>query len=140
MQKPMRVVGGVAGVLGRVLLCTVFLAAAAGYAVPDAHKLAELLAVKGSLAPAWALGAAITLIVVGCFSVVVGYKARLGASTLLVFLILATYYFHGFTFRTLVNDQVRQEHMLCLLTNLSIMGAMLFIVANGAGRMSLDRR
>ena len=86
------------------------------------------------------LAGAILLLVVGSLSVVVGYKARFGASVLLVFLALTTYCFHGFTFWNVVNPHARHEHILFLMTNLSIMGAMLFIVANGAGQMSLDGR
>jgi putative oxidoreductase len=138
MRKPMRIVVGVVGVLGRILLCTVFLAAALGYTVPDVHGFAQVIAAKGAIAPTWVLVGAVALLVVGSLSVVVGYKARLGALTLLAFLAPATCYIHGFTFWSLVNSQARHDHVVCLATNLSIMGAMLFIVANGAGKMSLD--
>jgi uncharacterized membrane protein YphA (DoxX/SURF4 family) len=57
---------------------------------------------------------------------------------LLVFLVLTTYLFHGFTFWNVVSNQARHDHIVYLVTNLSIMGAMLFIVVNGAGQMSLD--
>ena len=38
MRKPMKIVVGVLGVIGRILLCTVFLAAAMGY--PVVHRFA----------------------------------------------------------------------------------------------------
>jgi putative oxidoreductase len=138
MRKPQKVVIGVVGVLGRILICTVFLAAALGYTAPDVQNFAQVIAAKGTIAPAWVLVGAILLLVVGSLSVVVGYKARVGASALLMFLVLTTYCLHGFTFWNVVNPHARHEHILFLVTNLSIMGAMLFIVANGAGRMSLD--
>ena len=69
---------------------------------------------------------------------VVGYKARFGALALLTFLVLTTYFFHGFTFWNVVNTQARHDHIVFLVTNLSIMGAMLMIVVNGAGPLSLD--
>ena len=128
---------GVVGVW-KDLLCTVFLAAALGYTAPDANSLAQTIAVKAAVAPTWVLIGAIVLLVLGSLSVVVGYKARFGALALLVFLVLTTYLFHGFTFWNEVNPQARHEHILFLVTNLSIMGAMLLIVANGAGQMSLD--
>jgi len=68
----------------------------------------------------------------------VGYKARFGALALLVFLVLTAYCFQGFTFWSVVNAHARHEHIIYLAMNLSVMGAMLFIVANGVGRMSLD--
>lgn len=134
----MQIVVGVVAVLGRVLLCTVFLAAAVGYAASDVHGLAQAIAAKVAVAPTWVLAAAILVLTAGSLSVVVGYKARIGAMALLVFLMLTTYLFHGFTFWNVVNSQARHDHIIYLVMNLSIMGAMLFIVANGAGQMSLD--
>jgi putative oxidoreductase len=131
-------VRGIVGVVGRVMLCAVFVAAAVGYTVPNAHNMAPSLASKWELAPKWAIVGGIVLLVAGVLSVVLGYKARFGALALLVFLMLATFWFHGFTLWSLVTSQARQEQIVYLVTNLSMMGAMLFIVANGAGQMSLD--
>ena len=83
MRKPQKVVVGVIGVLGRILICTVFLAAALGYTAADANSLAQTIAMKTTLAPTWVLVGAILLLVLGSLSVVVGYKARFGASALL---------------------------------------------------------
>ena len=138
MRKPMKIVVGVLGVLGRILLCTVFLAAALGYTAPDVQTFAQTVAAKATVAPMWVLVAAIAVLAVGSASVVVGYKARFGALALLVFLLLVTYLFQGFTFWNVVNSQARHDHIVYLVMNLSIMGAMLFIVVNGAGQMSLD--
>jgi len=133
----LRTLQGVAGVQGRVLLCALFLAAAVGYSNPSISEVAELLASKGIPAAKWILA---TILVIGSLSVVVGYRARLGASLLLVMLGLATYYFGSFNFWTLVNAEARQEQIIRLVTSLSLMGAMLFIIANGPGRMSLDSK
>lgn len=138
MRKPGTVIVGVVGVLGRILICTVFLAAALGYTAPDADRLAQAIAARTAVAPVWVLAGAMGLLLAGSLSVVVGYKARWGASALLALLVLTTYCFHGFTLWNVVSPHARREHVLLLVTNLSIMGAMLFIVANGAGRMSLD--
>jgi putative oxidoreductase len=138
MRKPQKTLMGVIGVLGRILICIVFLAAALGYTAPDVQNFSEAIAAKGIITPIWVLIGAVVLRVLGSLSVVVGYKARFGASALLMFLVLTTYFCHGFTFWNVVNPQARHEHVLFLIMNLSIMGAMLFIVANGAGRMSLD--
>jgi putative oxidoreductase len=63
------------------------------------------------------------------------YKARIGAVLLLTFLALASYYFHPFW---KLEGQAQQEQMIHFMKNLSMMGAMLFIVANGSGPMSVD--
>ena len=138
MRKPMKIVVGVLGVIGRILLCTVFLAAAMGYTAPDVQTFAQAIAAKVAFAPTWILIGAVVVLAVGCVSVIVGYKARFGALALLVFLVLTTYLFHGFTFWNVVNTQARHDHIIFLVMNLSIMGAMLLIVVNGAGQMSLD--
>ena len=64
-----------------------------------------------------------------------GYKARIGVLLLLTFLVLASYYFHPFW---KLEGQAQQEQMIHFMKNLSMMGALLFIVANGSGPMSLD--
>lgn len=131
---------GIIGVLGRILLCAVFVAAIAGYAVPDVRSVAALVAAKGLVGPTWALVGAVAILGFGSLSVVLGYKARMGASLLLLFLVTVTYYFHGFNLWALVSAQARQEQVLYLVTNLSMIGAMLLIIANGTGQMSLDAK
>jgi putative oxidoreductase len=81
---------------------------------------------------------AIAFLLVGGASVVLGLYARFGALLLLVFLVLATYYFHGFW--RLEDAQAQQEQTIQFMKNLSMMGAMLFIIANGPGAWSLDAR
>ena len=98
--------------LGRILLCTVFLAAAMGYTAPDVSSLAQTIATKATVAPTWVLIGAIVVLAVGSVSVVVGYKARFGALALLLFLVLTTYLFHGFTFWNVVNTQARHDHII----------------------------
>ena len=81
---------------------------------------------------------AIVFLIAGSLSVILGYKARIGASLLLVFLILATYYFHDFW--NIEDVQKNQTQMIAFMKNLSMMGAMLMIMANGTGAMSLDKK
>ena len=127
---------GVLAVLGRVLLCTIFFMAAVGNKIPNFQAVAGYMAKEGVPAPQVMLAGAIVFLIAGSLSVILGYKARIGATLLLVFLFLATYYFHDFW--TLSDPQARQEQMIQFMKNLSMMGAMLFIVANGSGPMSVD--
>jgi len=89
----------------------------------------------GVPAPQFLLAGAIVFLLVGSLSIIAGYKARIGASLLLTFLVLASHYFHPFW---KLEGQAQQEQMIHFMKNLSMMGAMLFIVANGSGPMSLD--
>ncbi len=124
--------------MGRTLICGVFLAAALG--ASDLSPLAERIAGKTTITPAWVLTGATVLLLAGCLSVMVGYHARWGALVLLAFLALTTWFFHGFTLWSVVNPTARHDHFLALVKDLSIMGAMLMIVVNGSGAMSLDRK
>jgi putative oxidoreductase len=92
---------------------------------------------EGVPAPQIMLVGAIVFLIVGSVSIILGYKARIGAGLLLVFLVLATYFFHDFwTFE----GQDREMQMIQFMKNLSMMGTMVFLMANGSGHASLDSR
>ena len=122
-------------VLGRLLLATIFLMSAVGNKIPHFSQVATIMEQVGIPAPQLLLVGAIVFLVVGSLSIIVGYQARIGAGLLLVFLVLASYYFHAFWN---LEGQAQQEQMIHFMKNLSMMGAMLFIIANGAGPMSVD--
>ena len=126
---------GLVTVTGRVLLCVIFLMAAVGNKIPHFNDVAQLTASKGIPQPKLMLAGAIVFLLAGSLSVITGYRARIGASLLLVFLVLATYYFHNFW--AIAEAQAQQEQMIQFMKNLSMMGAMLFIIANGPGPMSI---
>ena len=128
---------GLLTVLGRVLLCAIFFMAAVGNKIPHFGDVAEVMERVHVPAPELMLVGAIVFLLVGSVSVILGYHARMGATLLLIFLILASYYFHAFW---KLEGREQQEQMIQFMKNLSIMGAMLFIMANGSGPMSLDSR
>jgi putative oxidoreductase len=124
-------------VLGRLLLCTIFVLAAVGNKIPHFSDVAKIMDAAGVPAPQLLLVGAIVFLVAGSLSVILGYKARLGATLLLTFLVLASYYFHPFW---KLEGEAQQEQMIQFMKNLSMMGAMLMIMANGSGPMSVDAR
>jgi putative oxidoreductase len=130
-----QVIRGPLTVLGRLLLCTIFFMAAVGNKIPHFSDVAKVMESVGVPAPQFMLAGAIVFLIAGSLSVIAGYKARIGAALLLTFLVLASYYFHAFWN---LEGQAQQEQMIQFMKNLSMMGAMLFIVANGSGPMSLD--
>ena len=129
---------GILAVLGRVMLCTIFFLSAVGNKIPSFNKVAELMATKHIPAPQIMLVGAIVFLIAGSVSVILGYRARIGATLLLIFLVLATYYFHDFWHAT--DDKEKQELMIQFMKNLGLMGAMVLIIANGTGPMSLDEK
>jgi len=78
------------------------------------------------------------LSLVGGLSVLIGYRARIGAWLLVLFLVPVTFTMHNFW---AVKDPVMaQMHMGMFMKNLSMLGGALLISYFGAGPMSLDAR
>ena len=124
---------------------------AVGNKIPKFSDVAGAMESQGVPAPQIMLVGAIVFLVFGGLSIIVGFKARIGASLLLIFLALATYFFHDFwtwpqdamwvlSSNSEVKLPVVQIEMISFMKNLALMGAMLFIIANGAGPMSVDAR
>ncbi|MEA5411360.1 DoxX family protein [Synechococcus sp. BA-120 BA3] len=104
--------------LARVLLCLVFLHAVIGK-LTGFGAVAGMIAGRGiPLAPVL-LAAAVALMVVGSVLVISGYRARLGAILLLLFLVPTTLLFHS--------DVADPQERIALLKNLSIMGGLLLV-------------
>jgi putative oxidoreductase len=122
---------------GRVMIAMIFLMSAVGNKIPNFSNVAGYMASEGVPMPQVAMTGAIVFLIVGSLSVILGYKVEIGASLLLVFLALATYYFHDFwTF----DGQDRQMQTIQFMKNLSLMGTMVFLIANGSGRWGLDAK
>ena len=131
-----RRIQGVLAVLGRLMLSAIFLLSAVGNKIPNFNSVAELMGNVGMPYPKVMLVGAIVFLIAGSLSIILGYKARIGAALLLVFLILATFYFHDFW--DITDPKVKQDQMIQFLKNLGLMGAMILIIANGPGPWSLE--
>ncbi len=129
---------GVLALLGRLMLVAVFLLAAVGQKIPKFSETAASMASEGVPVPKIMLGGAILFLIAGSLSVGLGFKARIGATLLLMFLLLATYFFHDFW--TQEDPMAKQEQMIQFMKNASMMGAMLLVIAHGPGLMSIDGR
>ncbi len=128
----------VLNVVGRVMLATIFLMSALGNKIPNFGKTVEYMSAHHVPVPNLSLVGAIVFLILGGFSIVLGFKTRIGASLLAVFLVLATYFFHNFW--TLAPDSPEfQSQMIQFLKNLGLLGAMLMLIANGPGPASIDR-
>lgn len=126
---------GMAALIGRICFSTIFIVA--GY-----HKLAAYSATvavmtsKGIPMAEWLIVGAIILELGGGILVLLGYKARLGALMLLLFIIPVSYYFHSF-WGYGPEEMVNQMHHF--MKNLAMMGGALYIMAFGPGVFSLDK-
>jgi putative oxidoreductase len=113
---------------GRTLLAGLFLVAGlgkiAGYAGTQGYM--QSMGVPGALLPL-----VITLEVLGAAAIIIGYRTRIVAFLLAGFTLVAAFLFHGGA------DQTQQ---VLFLKNVAIAGALLLLVARGAGAWSLDAR
>jgi putative oxidoreductase len=119
---------------GRILLAPIFLLSGA-MKIMHWNQTADEMAVKGMVAVPFFLALAVLFELGGGLSVLLGYKARLGALALALFLIPVTLVFHDFWTHTGKDMENQMQHFL---KNLTIMGGLLTLAAAGAGRFSLD--
>jgi len=118
---------------GRQLFAVVFILASAGHFTPAtiASAAQQGVPMPGLLVP---LSGVIAL--AGGVSLLLGYRARLGAWLLVVFLVPVTLMMHAFW---AVSDPAMFSMQLTLFVrNLMMLGAALFIAHAGAGSLSLD--
>lgn len=122
--------------IGRLCICAIFLLAGAGKLM-DYDGTAQYMSAKGfTMIPFFLYGAAL-IEIVGGLSVFLGYKTRVGAILLLLFLIPTTYIFHDFWNNT--DATAKTLNMIMFLKNLGIFGGLLYVFSNGPGAFSLDR-
>jgi putative oxidoreductase len=125
-----------APLLGRILLAQIFLLSGLNK-IGAWEQTAGYMASKNLPLVPFFLVAAILFEVGGGLSVALGYKARLGAAALVVFLIPATLIFHNFW---ALQGMEQQVQMIMFMKNLAILGGLLLVIGFGPGPLSLDHR
>ncbi len=133
MQALCNLAKSYAPLAGRVLITFIFMRSAYG-------KMFEFTAVSGMMAKKGMpfsellLAGAISFEIAGSLMVLFGWHARVGALLLAIFLVPATLIFHNFW----VADPVLMSNQLNhFLKNLTILGALVFIIGMGSGPLSL---
>jgi putative oxidoreductase len=76
------------------------------------------------------------LAIVGAISIMLGYKAKLGAWLIVLFLVPVTFMMHNFW--AVTDPMMKQMQMAMFMKNLSMLGGALIIAWFGAGPLSLD--
>ena len=126
---------GAVVVLGRLFFALIFLLAGAnhfsrqtiGYAASQGVPLASIaVPLSGVLA------------IAGGLSILLGYRVKLGAWLIVLFLIPVTLMMHKFW--TVTDPMMAQLQMILFMKNVSMLGGALLISHFGAGPFSLDAR
>jgi putative oxidoreductase len=119
---------------GRVLLALIFVISGWGK-VTGFDGTAAFMASKGMPFPELLLPGAIAFELGGSLMLIAGWKARWGALALLLFMIPTTLIFHNFW---AADAAEAQNQMIHFMKNVTIMGGMLYVMAFGAGPLSVD--
>ncbi|WP_423064110.1 DoxX family protein [Candidiatus Paracoxiella cheracis] len=122
--------------IGRIFVSLIFIIAGIQKIV-QYHAMAGMLAQMGLPSSQWLLILAIIFELGGGLLVFFGWFARFGAILLFIFVVVATFLFHSF-WNFEGAGMVNQVHHF--LKNLSILGALLYILAFGAGDYAFTRR
>ncbi len=126
---------GAVVVLGRFFFALIFL-----FAAPN-HFTKQTIAFSASqgVPLAWILVPLSGVVAIaGGLSILLGYRAKLGAWLIVLFLIPVTLMLHKFW--TVTDPMMAQIQMILFMKNVSMLGGALLISQFGAGRFSLDAR
>ncbi|HXR24104.1 MAG TPA: DoxX family protein [Candidatus Binataceae bacterium] len=122
--------------IGRILLAVIFVMSGfskiTGFA-GTAGYMASAGIPAGLVTPALILT---ILVEFGCgLLIVIGFRTRLAALLIFLFLIPVTYLFHFVPYRQGTNAMI---NMIMVLKNISMMGGLLFVASMGPGGYSFD--
>ncbi len=126
---------GAVVVLGRFFFALIFLVAA------PSHFTKQTIAFSASqgVPLAWiAVPLSGVMAIAGGLSILLGYRAKLGAWLIVLFLIPVTLMLHKFW--TVQDPMMAQIQMILFMKNVSMLGGALLISQFGAGPFSLDAR
>lgn len=113
----------------RICLALIFINAGINH-VTNFSGFVDTIAKMLPLAPILAVGT-IVFQLLGALSLVIGYKIRIGAVLLILFLIPASFIFHNF-----IADPAQLN---AFLKNIGLIGGLLLILYTGAGAVSFEK-
>lgn len=123
-----------AALIGRLLLSSIFFRS--GFSkIGNWSKTAANMESHGMIAVGFFLFMAIVFELTGALSVLAGYRARIGAALLVIFIVPVTLIFHNFW---AVEAVKYGSQLSSFMKNAAITGGLLMILSNGSGGFSLD--
>ena len=113
----------------RICLCIIFINSGIGkiFSFPST---AEMMANQGLPIANVLLIFTIAFQLLGGFSLLLGYKVKIGSILLILFLIPATVVFHNFI--------ANPDEINSFLKNIGLIGGLLMVIYAGAGALSID--
>ena len=121
---------------GRILMALIFVNSGFGK-ITGFSATAGFMAGKGMPMAEFLLVGAIVFELAGAIMLIAGWRVHWGALLLIVFTIPATLVFHNFWAVDAAQVQNQLNHFT---KNVAIVGGLLYVMAFGAGPLSLDNR
>jgi putative oxidoreductase len=121
--------------LGRILYAAIFIQAAPGHFT---EKLIGYAASKGVPLASMAVPLSGVIAFVGGVSILLGYRAKIGAWLIVLFLVPVTAMIHNFW--AIPDPALAEMQQVHFMKNLSMLGAAFLIAYFGSGPLSLDHR
>jgi putative oxidoreductase len=127
---------GALPLIGRILLGVIFFISGL-FKVAGYSQIVGYAAAKGLPLASVAIALAAAVEILGGVAILAGFKARIAAGPLFLYLIPTTFLFHNFW---ALHGMEQQDNMIHFMKNLAIMGGLLFLAGSGPGQYSLDAR
>lgn len=121
--------------VGRALYAAIFLLASIGH---FSHQAIERVAQQGVPFASVLVPVSGLMALLGGLSVLLGYRTRIGAGLLILFLIPVTLAMHAFW--AVSDPHLAELQRVMFFKNVALVGAALLLVHFGAGPFSLDAR
>lgn len=127
---------GVLDLIGRILLAILFLTSGVAK-IMDYQGVGQYMASAKMPMIEILLPIAIAIEIGAALGLILGFQTRLAALALIVYTLVASYFFHNFWAFT---GPEAQMQMIQFSKNLALVGGLLVVTAFGAGRLSLDAK
>jgi len=123
--------------IGRILYSLIFIFSGFGH-IFNLKQMSQYTASMGVPLPTVATLVTGLMILLGGLSILLGYKVKIGALLLIVFLVPTTFIAHAFWG---IQDAMQaQMQMVMFMKNLGLTGAALLIYYFGSGPLSLEKQ
>jgi putative oxidoreductase len=120
--------------IGRILMSVIFILSGI-MKLMDWHMMAGMMASKGFPIPSAMLAGAVIVEILGGLCLLFGFKVRIAAFIMFLYLVPTTLMFHNFW---AFQGAARMDNQAHFLKNLAIMGGLLMLAAYGPGKLSVD--
>ena len=125
--------------IGRILFSLIFLSSGLMGHIMMASQTAAYAASSGVPAPMAMVVISGIIALLGALSIILGYKAKMGAWLIVIFLVPVTFMMHNFwTITDPAQQMMRTMQMSMFMKNIALIGAALMITYFGAGPISID--